>query len=269
MTPEELLTTAPRCVLAFGNGAGPFLAPMAFWSDGGGLWMSTSAATLKVRSLGRRAACAVYVPPLREGGLGLVVRGPARVFGLGDPTGLLLHGPTISAAMTALAVKNAPTLWGYAQDAARIPPRWLPRNRVVLRVAIDETQPVRPPAVGPGIAPALPSVVPPDVRRVLAGMRRVVVAGDVEGRLVLAPAVWGGGFALAVPPGFRLPEGRVAVTVDVDPVHRPTSAVGLTLRGHLDSRGRLDGRRVTWWRGFDMQTLDVPVPHVGAVMLPD
>lgn len=267
---DDLLTRAPRCMLALAGRRGPLLMPMAHWWDGEGAWMSTAAATAKVRVLRRDPACQVYVPALDGSGAGAVLHGRARIYGTDDPVGLVLHGPMISAAMAALAVKHAPTVLGYAQDVTRLPPAWLPRNRVALRVVADEIAAVAEPEVGAGIAPALPAAVPADVRRALAGARKVVVAVGTPGRLAeVMPAVWDAGLTLTVAGGRRLAEGSaVTATVAVEPVTRPTALVGLSLTGRITD-GALVPARATWWHGFTLQTVPVPPRRAPAIQLPD
>jgi hypothetical protein len=255
----DLLAEAGRCLLAVRGRRGPLLAPMAFWWDGAGLWMSTPAASTKIALLRANPECAVWVPPLRDGEPGALVHGEARIFGLGDPFSLALHGPSISGAVLALATRNAAQIFGYVQDARHVPVRFWPRNRVVVRVAARRILGIQPPPVGPGIAPPLPTAIPPDVRRALSGQRRVSVAavhGDV---LNVAPATLGAGFSLAFADGHQPPAGaRLAATVDVEPGHRPTTVVGLVLHGRHEPAGAMVVERATWWHGFELATADVP-----------
>jgi hypothetical protein len=266
---ETRLREATRCLLAVRGARGPLLSPMAVWYDGAGLWTTTSAAAVKASVLRRAPACALYVPPA-DGHPGLVVDGSARVFGLHDPLGTALHAATISAAMTALAARNAGTILGYAQDAARVPTRWAPRNRVVLRIRIDDARVVAEPDLAPGMAPTLPTVIPPDVRRAVGGSRRVVLAVDGGDGLTVLPAGWGAGFALVLPAGVEVPPGaRVQAVVDHDPQGQPTKVVGLAVHGAVDARGALVPDRYTWWHGFDLATVDAPPPSASGFQLPD
>ena len=281
---EDLLRAAPRCILGFAGRRGPLVSPMAFWSDGVSLWMTTSASSVKAERLGgttdgeativepgaRERRCAVYVPGLEDGDEGLAIEGTARVFSVQDPVGLVTHWPTIAAAMAALAVKNAASLAGYAIDLPRTPLRWLPTNRVVVRVRMDRLQVVRPPAVTAGIAPALPGVVPPDVRRALAGRRHVAVATEGAGGIKVRPAAWGAGFALDFGPRVRVEPGvPAAVTVDADPRKRPSGVIGLALHGQIVEGPRLEAVRATWWNGFDVSGALIPSRPAGGIVLPD
>ncbi len=264
-----LLDARRRCLLAFHGETGPILAPMAYWSDGEHLWMSTSGSTLKVDRLRQDVGCALYVPGVD--GAGVCAQGTVRIFSAADPLGLVLHGPAIAGAMTALAASNASSIAGYVQDVAKVPLRFMPQNRVVLRVRLTEIAVVEEPEKGPGIAPALPTVVPSDVRRILGGERHVVVAVDTP-RLEVLPAVWGAGFALTAPAGRTfVPGARAAVAIDDDGEGRPTEVIGLSMRGTISSTGVLEATRVTWWEGFELTTADVPARAAagGGIVLPD
>ncbi|MFO8074789.1 MAG: pyridoxamine 5'-phosphate oxidase family protein [Egibacteraceae bacterium] len=272
-TIEEVLEGARRCVLALPSRSGPLLSPMAFWFDGAALWLSTSEEAVKARRLAREPACAVYVPA-RDGG-GVAARGLARVHSLDDPVGLALHAPTVSAAMTALAVKELGAIGHYLRDLPAVPRTWRPRRRVALRVALSDPVRLAAPTPGPGVAPGLPAVVPADVRRAVAGRRRVVAAAG-QADVALAPAVWSAGFALdvATPEGggegtspFAVEGTPLAVVVD-DDGGRPSQVRGLALRGTLRG-GALAPERVTWWRGFEAETAEVPSPDDDVLTLPD
>ena len=267
----DVLDRAARCVLAFGGRRGPVLSPMAFWADGASLWMATPAQSVKAVALRDRPECAIHVPA--PGGLGddAVLSGHARVFGVHDPVGLALHGPMISAAMTGLASRNAGTILGYVQDVRHVPQRFRPHNRVVVRIRIQTSRMVPSAQPGPGISPALPSLVAPEIRRALAGLRNVTLATqDLHGQVLVGPAVWDAGYALEPLDGLPLADGApAAVHIGADPEGRPTNVVGVTLVGVLRG-GRLEPTRVTWWDGFKLRTADVPPPTTrSSVVLPD
>jgi hypothetical protein len=122
----------------------------------------------------------------------------------------------------------------------------------------------------PGVAPALPTVVSPEIRRAVAGRRHVSVATeDPGGDVVVGPAVWGAGFALQFPPGDAPAQpARAAVQVGADPQGAPGDVAGLTLYGTL-ADGRLSPERATWWEGFRLQSADIPPPSRSAVVLPE
>lgn len=268
MDAHELLDRSRRCLLALPAPDGPFVAPMAHWSDGAHLWMASAASPLRSGSL-HDAPCAAMVAA--EGGSPTVtVRGTARTFRAADPVGALLHGPAIAGAMAALAASQAPALGSYLQDAARAPSRWAPQNRVAVRLRLDAVALVEPPVPPPGVAPALPTVVPSDVRRVLGGRRQVAVVVEAE-RLEVLPAAWGAGFSLLLPSGRHLrPGARVTVVVDDAPTP-PPDAVGLALRGRVTPTGALAPERATWWEGFDVRSAEVPRSPAAAsgIVLPD
>lgn len=235
------LPPAGRCLLA---ASGQQVAPIAYWYDGTSAWMSASASSALVAALQRDADCALWVGDV-------LARGVARVFSLRDPVGLAFHGATIAAAMTALAATNVRRIL----DARRL----LPTNRVALRVTVAQTEQVSWSAPPPGIAPALPTVVPPDVRRALAGQRQVVLAAQHD-RLQVSPAVWGAGFALT---GVR--PGTEAVAV-LDDGH-----LGVAVAGTV-GQGALRPERVTWWHGVQVESADVPplaAAAPGGITLPD
>lgn len=268
--PAELLRSATRLVIAVPGRDGPVATPMAFWFDGASLWMTTSASSAKARLLARSRRCALWVPPREAGRRGVAVEGPARVFSAADPVGLLTHWATISAAVTALLVKQSSTLGGYVRDLPQMPLRWLPPGRVVVRVRAERLRAMLPPEPGPGIAPALPGVVPSDIRRILSGRRDVAVAAQLDGVVALRPAAWGAGFALDLgdEPAWS-PGTPVTAVLDDDPLQRPSDVVGIALHGHLDARGAIRPQRVSWWHGYESQRAEVPSRAAGAVVLPE
>ena len=244
---------------------------MSFWYDGEGIWMWTPATTAKARLLRREPRCAMYIPPRSGSELtpATVVHGHARVYGLHDPVVLALHSPAIAAAMTALAAKEAPSILGYFQDATRAPARWLPHDRAVLRIRVAAVHGVESPLASGGVAPALPGLVPAEIRRRLAGGRRVVVASSAAGHPELQPAVWGAGFTVDLAGSSRpRPGTAVAVTALDDPGGRPTDVVGLRLSGSIED-GRLRPVRATWWHGFEVASADVPATPSGGFVMPD
>lgn len=270
---DRLLDDSKRLMLAWPGRTVPLMTPMAFWWDGQHVWLSTSGASIKARALQRDGACALYVPPGEEDQAGLLLRGTARVFGVNDPLGLAIHSGFLAAAQTALMVKNAPAMMGYVVDAPKIPQVFLPTNRVLIRITIDSEETITPPPVGVGIAPALPTEVPPEIRRILAGQRRVVLATQVDGGLGLMPAVWGAGFTLDVPNGAGLDDDTTAtVVVDHDPGFRPTRVAGVSLTGEVANGGptpKLIPRKVRWWSGFDLQTAELSGRATDTIVIPD
>ncbi len=270
---DRLLDDAKRLVLAWPGRKVPLMTPMAFWWDGQHIWFSTAGDSVKARALRRDGTCAMYVPPLTDEGTGRLLRGRARVFHPGDPLGLAMHSGFLAAAQAALMVKNAPSMMGYVVDAAKVPARFLPARRVLVRVTVTSQEEVQPPAVGKGIAPALPTEVPPEIRRTLSGDRRVVLATQVDGDLGLMPAVWGAGYTLSLPTGARVPDGATTtVVLDHDPGFRPTDVAGVSMSGTVAAAGpqqKLTPTKVRWWSGFQLDTAELSGRATDTIVIPD
>lgn len=266
----DVLDRSVRCIMGIAGSRGPVLSPLAFWCDGAELWMTTPAASVKANVLRQRPSCSVYVPPPQGLGTGAIVSGTMKMYGLHNPVSLAVHGPVVSTAMAALAARNAGTILGYAQDARSVPQQFRPHNRVALRLRIDRVEEVQPLEAGPGVAPALPTVVAPEVRRALAGQRRVVFATTApDGSVDVTPAVWSAGFGLSLPAGWAptTPRGAGAVYVGKDPQGRPTQVVGLSLSGEYEG-ATFTPQRATWWEGFRLRTVDIPAA-ASPLQLPD
>jgi len=273
MSVRDALERATRGLLAVRGQRAPVIVPVRFWYDGASAWISTAADTPAVTGLLRETACVLWVPAVDLEDGGVVARGRARVYSLRDPRGLLLHAPTITAVMSVLALRSASTVVGQARDAARVPTRLLPTGRVVVRVSLGEVHEAVPPPVGPGVAPALPNVVPADVRRAVAGQRHVVVAARDGDDLVVLPATWSGRFALTLPESTALPVAVPAAAALDTGGTRPSEGLGLALSGTLAPGGTLQPERVAWWHGLSLATAELPPERVprafGAVVLPD
>ncbi|MBA3372662.1 MAG: hypothetical protein H0T98_03960 [Euzebyaceae bacterium] len=264
------LEAAQWCTLLLGTARGPRVAPMACWADGAGLWLATPADSATVAALRREPECLTLVGQGAD--RAVVLRATARVYGLHDPLGLLLHSPIVSAAMAALGVNHADSVLDYVAEAARVPARRLPRNPVAIRLALREPPPPDDPAEEEGgIGPALPSVVPADVRRALTGVRHVVLAsgetgGGRHGSLVAGPAVWGAGFTLSLPPRRQLATGTPVMAIAT--AEAGGKPAGIALGGSLGPGPALRAQQVTWWRGAHAETVDVP-PVASSITLPD
>lgn len=269
---SDLLDEGRRAVLAWPGPTGPRVAPMAYWWDGRSAWMSTAGDTLKATELAQRSRCAMLIEPEEDddGRAAMTVQGRARVFRPDDLRTAATHGGVVTAAMLALALTQAPSMVGYVADAPKVPRRWRPRSRVALRVRAASRMPVPRPLEGRGIAPALPPEVPPEIRRLLAGRRRVALAAQLaDDHVIVLPAVWGAGFTLTLPLESEIADGtRVAVALDHDPRFRPTDVAGLVLHGAVRG-GRLEPRRATWWRGFERGTADVRSSGPAPIVIPD
>lgn len=261
---DDALARATRCLLVATGpgrpGRPPVAAPAATWWDGAGVWCTLPADGLEVAALRRDPRCVVVAPPPHEEGVGAVATATARLYSPRDPLRLALHAPPVLAALGALGAANVTRLAGAAAGAWRDPSRLLPEGRVTVRAVVETVTATRQLTPGPGIAPALPTVVPPEVRRLLAGRRRVVVAvADADGLRVL-PAVWGAGFTLVGPAGIGLPDGTPATVVaDGD------DEAGLVLEGRVDapagaSWARLVPSRALWWHDARRGAAELPAP---------
>jgi len=245
----------------------PVVTPVAFWFDGAGLWCTVPGDGLEVAALDRDPACAVHVPPLEPGGVGAVVAGRSRVFSLRDPRGLLLHSPTLLTALAALGLRSVARVADRAAAGLRSPARALPEGRVAVRVRVEHVVAARALTPAAGIAPPIPTVVPPDVRRLLAGRREVIVATSAADGLSVQPAVWGPGLALTPAPGSPLAmTGAATVSVQGD------DDAGIALEGVL-AGGRLRPERVRWWSARSHGAAEVPASGaagaLGSITLPD
>lgn len=268
---DSLLARATRCLIAYRVSDGPAMTPMACWSDGGGVWMLTSHRASKVAALRRDARCGLWIDPDDPTEPGVSVDGTARIFDPSDPVGLALHAPTISAALAALAVTHRSTLIGYVQDLPRMPAQWMLQNRVLIRVRVDRARSRLAPQRPTGVGPVLPTELPAAVRRAVTGTRFVALAllrGDL---LTVQPVVWGAGFQLDVGAG-AVPDAPTpaCVVVDAHDDHRPSGALGVLLRGHVDPGFVFHPTRAVWWEGFASDAAPVRRPSAASgITLPD
>jgi hypothetical protein len=212
----------------------------------------------------------VVLPPAGDRRVA-VAAGRARVYSPGDPLGLVLHAPTILAATAALAAHHTGELSGWVGRAVRSPARLLPRDRVVVRVTLRDVRVVELPAPPPGIGPALPTAIPAEVRRGLAGTREVVLATPDGADLVVIPAVWSAGFRLTLPPRVDLAAGTpVTAVCEVPTPDGPGPVAGLALTGTAGPGPVLIPRRARWWSDGTRDEAEVPAARpLGAVTLPD
>jgi hypothetical protein len=230
---DAVLTAARWCVLAWEEVGAPAAAPSLCWSDGAGLWLAVPAGAADAAA---GKPWAAWIPPLEDGGPGVAVAGSGRLFGAGDPVGLLLHGAPLSTAAVLLATRN------------RAMALQLPRTRLG-RLTIHRLRGELPPPPGPGMGPALPAAVPAGLRRLLAGTRSVLVVtgtGDRGEGVALTPATWSAGFHLDT--AEPVPSGTATVVVISATSAQPLPAAHLALTGDVTD-GRLAPRRATWWTG--------------------
>ena len=268
---DTLLTQATRCLVAYRVSDGPAMTPMACWSDGGGLWMTTSRLAAKVAALRRDPRCALWIKPDDPAEPGVAVDGTARIYDLSDPLGLALHAPTISAALAAMAVAHRAVLAGYVRDLPQLPSNWQPTNRVLLRVRVDRARSRLAPQRWSGVGPLLPAELPAAVRRGVTGTRLVTLATQRGDALTVQPAVWGAKFHLDVG-ATAVPDDDTpaCVVVDAHDDTRPSTRRGVLLRGHVDSGLTFHPRRAVWWDGFSTGSSPVRPPTTASgITLPD
>jgi nitroimidazol reductase NimA-like FMN-containing flavoprotein (pyridoxamine 5'-phosphate oxidase superfamily) len=261
----------------------PLVTPVAFHFAGSALWMTTSRHAVKV-GLARRDPRAAFL--VEDAKRGVLLQGLLEVFdprSLQGPLRAALEGPGFAINMAGYAIKNAPFVAGYLLDLASIPGDWWPQNRVVLRLRATRARQL--PALGlPGALAVRVPGVPAGVARTLERSRFGRLCWSVGGSPYVAPAAWTleGSDALVWLPagGGRAPREGTTAALLVERHHpfRATRMVGACLRGHLctdpaalngiserygdpPAEGghplRLVADRVTWWRGFRVQTVPV------------
>jgi hypothetical protein len=260
---DGVLAVARWGLLAWVDGDKPRLTPHALWSDGAGVWLALPVDGAEVDGLRSRPDCGLWVPPVDPDGPGVSVSGRARVFSVNDPLGLLVHSPVLSTAVLALAARNPGLVLEQARGLAAFPPR-LPRNRTVVRIAIERLRGITPPAPPRGMAPALPPVIPADVRRALGGTHSVAV-GLADGGARALPGVLGPGFGLTC---VEAPADGAAVSVALVPcsAEDPLPGMGAALDGEVRGGSLLAGA-ARWWIGGREGAAELA--GVGGVVLPD
>ena len=268
---DTLLSHADRCMVAHRAADGPEVTPVACWSDGGGLWLTAERRGGMVAALRRDPACALWIAPPAGRAAGVAVDGTARVFDVSDPLGLVLHAPTVSAALTALALTHRAQLAGYLRDLPGAARAWLPPGRVLVRVRVDRARSRLLPEPVSGVGPVLPTELPAAVRRGLTGVRRVALATVRGAALTVQPAVWSAGFQLDVG-ATVVPEAPMAACVAVaqEQAQDPANRVGLALHGTVDSAFRFRPVRATWWQGLSSASTELRAPVASSgLVLPD
>lgn len=254
---EQTLSLQQHCVLSAMGSQGPIAGASPFWWDGASLWVPGSPATAVLAALRADPRAAVYVPPCEPGAPGVLLRGRARVYGWHDPVAATLHWPALAAAASALAVKHASLLVDYARDLPRLPAAAGAAGLVLGRITSEWARAaVIPEPEGP-MGPALPSVVPPSVRRSLSGVREAAVATAADGPL-LVPAGLSAGLRLSATE--PLADGPAAAVL-------AAGGSGLALEGRVDGQ-RLVPERARWWTGLVTESAEVG-QRLGDIELPD
>jgi hypothetical protein len=278
---RELLGAARIGMLAFSAGGGrpPLVNPAAFYYAAGSIWITTSRFATKLQ-LARRDPRAGFL--VDTGGRSLLLQGLLEVYDLRSLNGQLraaLAGPGFYWSMTRYTLKNAPFVGGYLLDLAHIPSEWWPQNRVVMRLRANRARELvhtAPPLARPAKLPLAPA----GVVRALARASSGYVCWINRGLPFMAPALWsasGGRVWAAFPAGEpSSPRGPAALVVESHHRYRATRMVGACARGTLEVDAaalapmtrrygvdagelgaglRLDVDRVTWWRGFHVDTV--------------
>jgi hypothetical protein len=281
---RELLRGARIGMLALAAGRTPLVNPAAYWFGGDAVWITTSRKAVKTALARRRPAASFLV----DGGDHCVLlEGELEVF---DPFDLpsdvraVLHGPGFFLNLAGYAWKNAPFIGGYLWDLAKVPREWWPHNRALLR--LDATRAWSLPSMSRfPAAPAELGHVPPGVRRSLAREPVAYLCTLADGVPLMAPGVWaaGEGDELELVTGVAsfLGISRAAtggVAIEYHHPYRATRMVGAYLRGRFhahaaakeaiaarftldeEPRGlglRFQPDRVTWWRGFAIETMSL------------
>ena len=278
---RELLRRARIGMLALRAGKWPLVNPAAFYYGSDAVWITTSRHAVKA-GLARDNAPASFL--VDDGRHCVLLEGEAELFdalSLPNQVRAALEGPSFYLNLAGYAFKNAAFIGGYLRDIARIPREWWPQNRAVLRLRAERawSLPAIPqPPAGSATLPGLPA----GVRRSLAREPVAYLCTLVDGVPLMAPALWAedddglrivtgvAGFL-----GIERQGGLGGLAVEYHHRYRATRMSGAYLRCRLLMTGdakaavkerydldvaprglglKLQPRRVTWWRGFEVRT---------------
>ena len=281
---RKLLRTGRIGMLALATRRTPLVNPAVFWFGGDAVWMTTSRHAVKVAVARRRPAASFLV---EGGGHCVLLEGELEVF---DPLSVpsdvraLFEGPGFFLNLAGYAWKNADFIGGYLWDLARVPRDWWPHNRALLRLHARRAWTL--PSVAQSTAPAAEvDHVPPAIRRSL-GREPVAYLCTLEDEApLMAPGLWTSGEddclqLVTGVAGFLGISGRASggVVIEYHHRYRATRMVGVYMRGRFatDSGAKAAVRerygleeepiglglrfrpdRVTWWRGFALETRTV------------
>lgn len=247
--------------LAVAGRQGPHVTLLAGVEMAGRYWATTSASSAKVRLLSARPHAAVLsIDPSSDGGSWRLLAGRAVVLdarrpldGLGDPLAVGLAG----LALARIAAGNLDQLVGYVDDRHDIPLLWQPVSRVVIVVRADHRLEVRNGDVVAATGQfSVPAAAPTATRRRrrsgvrnshLSAKQREILQQTVSCAVgvstpcgpVAIPGTWQPGGSVRVDRSVlarvhaRVP-GPGCVTIDDSSGARPSSKVGVMLRGRLD-----------------------------------
>ena len=293
MAPEFELDTAGRRVLsrarigmlALHGAEHPLVNPAVYQYAAGSVWMTTSRHAVKVSMLRKDPRASFLVTGSDRA---LLLQGLAEVY---DPLTLsgqvraALEAPTFYPSLARYGLKNLNFVAGYLLDLARIPRQWWPQNRVAIRLRPErgraEACPTWP-ASNPAHVPELPAAI----RRSLGGQPVAYLCWSRGGSLLLEPCMWAGDAHSVVVAlgerGLRGPAGPApaALVIEYHHQYRATRMAGACVRGTLErvdhpaeltrrygvegeelgSTFRLRPERVTWWRGFEVNTSKISQP---------
>ena len=277
---RALLGSARIGMVALNGGSHPLVNPAAFHYGGDSIWLTTSRTAVKVGLLRRHPEASFLVDGGRRC---ILLEGEAQVY---DPRRIpeiaagVLGGPELYLSLAGYALKNAAFIGGYLRDLAGIPGEWWPHNRALLRLRIARAwwlPSVSAPPAGPCRVPGVPS----GVRRALNRVPVAYACTIVEGMPLLAPALWSSsadGIAMVTSVAAFLGVSRRArggVAIESHHPYRATRMIGAFLRGTFTTDAearkevgarydlpsppagqglRLEPERVTWWRGFHLET---------------
>lgn len=263
--PAAAFDAASRCLLAAADARGPLVVPLAHWFDGAALWSVVHADDAVAAALRAEPRCVAALAGDDARG-GVAARADARLYSLADPVRLAVHGPVIAAAMSALAARHAGAIAAVAAGLPRSPPRLLGPQAVVLRLELRDVERLAPAPAPTGVGPALPTALPPEVRRPLSGVRGGVAVWDTPPLRVAATSL-GPGFTLSTGGAASPPPGAHAAIVLA--AGDEADAVGVALHGRTDHTGALVPDHARWWQGLATHPVDVVPPSSAGVVVPD
>lgn len=280
---RELLGGAQIGMLALCGGRLPLLSPVAFHVTGASVWMTTSRHATQM-TLARLDSNAAFM--VEKAGRAIVIEGQLEAY---DP--LTISGPLRAAldgqvvlSLVGYAVKNAPLLIGYLLDLASVPKRWLPQNRIALRLHSLRVSSFTVPTSLTALVQPI-SAVPESLGSSLSQLPSGFVCWRSGAFPQLLHALWafvGTDICLWVTDDAEFPTGAIpaAFALNQDHPYRPSQMVGVCFRGsmtpypgaasaivarygsHATVKGsglRLAIQRTLWWRGFHAQSQRIAV----------
>jgi hypothetical protein len=258
------------------SGGAPLVNPAVFNFASGSLWMTTSRYAAKT-ILAKRDPRAAF---LVDGGTrAVLLKGVLEIV---DPLSItsqvraMLDGPAYVLGMAGYTLRNVPFIAGYLLDLTHLPREWMPYNRVVLRLRLNDAELIEG-APFPAAQPARVPAVRAEVGRRLAGVSRGYACWIEGGMPVIRPALWEveqGQVLVAATSGKPRAGSPGALVVESHHRFRPSLMVGACVRGTFgravdagaiaDRYGMsasevppvvdLKPERVTSWRGFAITT---------------